>query len=37
MVSTGGIEYEMDRSDRIERGTTITLYIAEDSEEFLGL
>jgi molecular chaperone HtpG len=34
-VSTGGIEYEMDRSDRIERGTTITLYIAEDSEEFL--
>ncbi|HPD00502.1 MAG TPA: molecular chaperone HtpG [Acetivibrio sp.] len=34
-VSTGGIEYEMDRSDRNERGTTVTLYIAEDSEEFL--
>lgn len=34
-VSTSGIEYEMEDSDRTERGTTITLYIAEDSEEFL--
>jgi len=30
-----GIEYEMEDSDRTERGTTVTLYIAEDSEEFL--
>lgn len=34
-TSTGGIEYEMEDSDRTERGTTITLYIAEDSEDFL--
>ncbi|HOM01722.1 MAG TPA: molecular chaperone HtpG [Acetivibrio sp.] len=34
-ISTSGIEYEMEDSDRTERGTTITLYIAEDSEEFL--
>ncbi len=34
-VSDGGTEYEMDKSDRTERGTTITLYIAEDSKEFL--
>jgi len=34
-VSTSGIEYEMDKSDRKERGTTVTLHIAEDSEEFL--
>lgn len=34
-VSDGGTEFEMDKSDRTERGTTITLYIAEDSKEFL--
>jgi len=34
-ISTSGIEYEMEDSDRTERGTTVTLYIAEDSEEFL--
>lgn len=34
-TSTGGTEYEMDKSDRSERGTTVTLYIAEDSKEFL--
>ncbi|HHV29031.1 molecular chaperone HtpG [Acetivibrio mesophilus] len=34
-TSTSGIEYEMEASDRTERGTTITLHIAEDSEEFL--
>ncbi|WHH61066.1 molecular chaperone HtpG [Petroclostridium sp. X23] len=32
---SGGMEYELDVSDRSERGTTITLFIAEDSEEFL--
>lgn len=31
----GSMEYEMTDSDRTERGTTITLYIAEDSKEFM--
>lgn len=31
----GSMEYEMTDSNRTERGTTITLYIAEDSKEFL--
>ncbi len=34
-TSTGGTEFEMDASDRSERGTTVTLYLAEDSVEFL--
>jgi molecular chaperone HtpG len=34
-TSSGGIEYEMDRSQREDRGTSITLYVAEDSQEFL--
>jgi len=34
-VSSGGTEYEMEGSDRTEIGTTVTLYIAEDSVEFL--
>lgn len=34
-TSTGGTEFQMDESDRIERGTTITLFMAEDSLEFL--
>jgi molecular chaperone HtpG len=34
-VSDGGTEFEMDKSNRTERGTTITLFIAEDSKEFL--
>ncbi len=34
-TSTGGMEFEMDDSDREERGTTITLYLADDSYEFL--
>ena len=33
--SCGGTEYEMDDSDRTQRGTTITLFMAEDSQEFL--
>lgn len=35
-MCTGGIEYEMDESDRNERGTVITLYIGEDGKEFLN-
>lgn len=31
----GGIEYEMEPSQRTQVGTTVTLYIAEDSTEFL--
>lgn len=31
----GGIEYTMEPSDRSERGTTVTLFISEDSEEYL--
>jgi molecular chaperone HtpG len=34
-ISSGGTEYEMEDSDRRERGTTITLYVSEDSLEFL--
>ncbi len=34
-TSSGGTEYEMDESDRTERGTTVTLYLSEDSVEFL--
>ena len=33
-VSEGNTEYEMDTSDRTEIGTTITLYMADDSKEF---
>jgi len=36
-VSDGGTEFEMDKSDRSERGTTVTLYIADDSKEFLDI
>lgn len=36
-VSEGGMDYEMSDSDKTERGTTITLHIAEDSEEFLNV
>lgn len=34
-ICDGGMEYEMEEGTRKERGTTITLHIAEDSEEFL--
>ena len=30
-----GIDYEMEDGTRTERGTTITLYLSEDGEEFL--
>ncbi len=32
--SDGGLTYEMSEGNRLERGTTITLYLAEDSLEF---
>lgn len=34
-ISSGGTEYEMEKSDRTEVGTTVTLYLAEDSREYL--
>lgn len=35
-ICDGGIEYEMGESDRLDRGTTITLYVSEESKEFLN-
>lgn len=32
----GGIDYEMEVGERTERGTTITLFIGADGEEFLN-
>lgn len=32
----GGIDYEMEAGERKERGTTITLFIGADGEEFLN-
>ncbi|SHI73816.1 molecular chaperone HtpG [Lutispora thermophila] len=34
-ISEGGTEYELTSSERASRGTTVTLYIDEESEEFL--
>ena len=34
-TSSGGTEFEMDDSDRAERGTTVTLFLSDDSLEFL--
>ncbi len=35
-ICEGGIEYEIgEESDRVNRGTTITLYIGEDGKDFL--
>lgn len=33
-VSDGNIEYEMSESDRTEIGTTVTLFMADDSKEY---
>ena len=33
----GGIEYSIGESDRVERGTKITLFVSEDGEEFLDI
>ena len=35
-ICEGGIDYEMEKGERTERGTTITLYIGDDGEEFLN-
>lgn len=34
-VNWGGTEFQMEDSDRTERGTTVTLHLADDSLEFL--
>lgn len=34
-ISSGGSDYVMDDSDRTERGTTVTLHLADDSLEYL--
>ncbi len=34
-TSEGGVEYRMEKSDRKERGTTVTLSINKDNEDFL--
>jgi molecular chaperone HtpG len=34
-ISSGGSDYVMDDSERTERGTTVTLHLADDSLEFL--
>ncbi|MCH5186091.1 MAG: molecular chaperone HtpG [Oscillospiraceae bacterium] len=34
-ICNGGMEYEISEGERKERGTTITLFINEDSKEFL--
>ena len=34
-ISDGGTEYEVEESDKASRGTIITLYLNEDSKEFL--
>ena len=36
-TSEDGMEYELEGSDRAERGTTITLYLNEEDKEFLDL
>ncbi len=36
-ISEDGMEYDMEPSDRTERGTTITLQMNEDDKEFLDL
>ncbi len=33
-ISKGGMDYEMESSDRTERGTTVTLYLSDDSAEY---
>lgn len=34
-ISDGGTEYSLETSDRTDRGTTVTLFISNDSEEYL--
>ncbi|NLL69896.1 MAG: molecular chaperone HtpG [Epulopiscium sp.] len=35
-ICDGGTEYKMEKSNRKERGTTITLYISEEGQNFLN-
>ena len=35
-ICDGGIEYEMSDSEKSDRGTTITLYVGDDGQEFLN-
>lgn len=35
-ICDGGIEYEIGESDKADRGTKITLFIGDDSKEFLS-
>ncbi len=35
-ICDGGVEFEMDESDKTDRGTVITLYIGEDGKDFLN-
>ena len=35
-ICDGGIEYEIGKSDRTERGTTITLFVGEEGADFLN-
>ena len=35
-ICDGGTQYEMEESDRSQRGTTVTLYIGDDGKEFLN-
>lgn len=35
-ICDGGIEYEMDSSEKLDRGTAITLYLNDESKEFLN-
>jgi len=34
-ISDGGTEFTMEASDKTERGTTVTLFLSSDSEEYL--
>ena len=35
-ICDGGIEYQIGKSDRTERGTTITLFVGEEGADFLN-
>lgn len=35
-ICDGGVEYEMDKSDKDNIGTTITLYVNKDNKEYLN-
>ncbi|MCI8804483.1 MAG: molecular chaperone HtpG [Clostridiales bacterium] len=35
-ICDGGVEFELDESDKTDRGTVITLYIGDDGKDFLN-